>query len=258
MLDSPGSEEETRVPEEFFDRLAEGKPVGLTEEDVRRQMKDQRLCSAENLLMKLIAEAEVEQTRGQRGLSKFLTKWRKALVEERAQEIRAEGWSLPSDVSRRTTPITSPEAIPEFPPGLQKKIEIKGGDGVKIAAPGVYKDERKAGAGEGREPGPETPMVQIAKAIQHQTAELATLVRHQSEGNAQTPAGTLRGLGRSAEETVYVMRACGQYTVRVGEGEHGQALASTLMSAQAGASTKLREAGFRQKVTNRLADPPVP
>ena len=243
-----------RVLEELFDRLAEGKPVGLTEEDVRRQMKEQRLCTSEELLQRLIAEAEVEQQgKGQKGLTKFLTRWRKALSEERAKEFRAEGWSIPSEASQRATPVTSPETIPEFPPGLKKGIESKGGDGVRIAAPGVYKDERKAGAGEGRDAEAETPMVQIAKAIQHQTAELATLVRHQSEGNAQTPAGTLRGLGRASEETVYVMRACGQYTVRVGEGEHGQALASSLLSAQAGASTKLREAGFRQKITNRLA-----
>ena len=253
LLDSPGSEEDHRALEEFFERLAEGKPMGVTEDEVRKRMKEHRLCTEEELLQRLITEAEIEQGKGQRGLSKFLTKWRKALLEERAPEIRADGWSLPSDVSRKTTPLTSPEGIPDFPPGLKKTIEPKGGDGVRIGAPGVYKDERKAGAGEGREGETEAPMVQIAKAIQHQTAELATLVRHQSEGTTQNPAGTLRGLGRSAEETVYVMRACGQYTVQVGEGEHGQALASSLLSAQAGASTKLREAGFRQKITNRLA-----
>lgn len=203
MLDSEGRR---RSPGSWR-RCSTGKPMGVTEDEVRQRMKDQRLCTMEELLQKLIAEAEVEQTRGQKGLTKFLTKWRKTLREEQSKEIRADGWSLPSDVSRRTTPITSPEGIPDFPtpPGLKPSIEPKGGDGVRIAAPGLYKDERKAGAGEGREGDAEAPMVQIAKAIQHQTAELATLVRHQSEGGAQNPAGTLRGLGRSAEETVYVM-----------------------------------------------------
>ena len=113
MLDSPTSEEESRVLEEMFDRLAEGKPMGVTEDEVRQRMKDQRLCTMEKLLQKLIAEAEVEQTRGQKGLTKFLTKWRKTLREEQSKEIRADGWSLPSDVSRRgPRPLRVPKAFP--------------------------------------------------------------------------------------------------------------------------------------------------
>ena len=54
-----------------------------------------------------------------------------------------------------------------------------------------------------------------------------------------------------SEELVFLLRACGQYTV--GAGEHEAGLASALLSAQAGASTKLRAAGFRQKVKPRLA-----
>ena len=56
-----------------------------------------------------------------------------------------------------------------------------------------------------------------------------------------------------SEELVFLLRACGQYTVEVGAGEHGAGLATAFLSAQAGASTKLRAAGFRQKVTPRLA-----
>ena len=52
---------------------------------------------------------------------------------------------------------------------------------------------------------------------------------------------------------MFLLRACGQYQVRVGEGEHGQALANSLVAAQVGASTKLRAAGFRQRMTQRLA-----
>ena len=50
-----------------------------------------------------------------------------------------------------------------------------------------------------------------------------------------------------------MLRACGQYTVLVGDGEYGASLAGALLAAQAGASTKLRKVGFKQKVTPRLA-----
>ena len=96
-------------------------------------------------------------------------------------------------------------------------------------------------------------MEQIAKALQSQTAELASLVRHQAEGGGSQPPGTLKGLGKQSEELVFLMRACGQYDVKVGEGEHGQALANGLIAAQVGAATRLRSAGFRQKMTQRLA-----
>ena len=86
-------------------------------------------------------------------------------------------------------------------------------------------------------------MARIAQAIQHQTAELAST----------QPSGTLKGLGKSAEELVFVLRACGQYEVGLGAGEHGQALANALIAAQVGASSKLRGGGFRQKMTQRLA-----
>ena len=89
-------------------------------------------------------------------------------------------------------------------------------------------------------------MEQIAKALQSQTAELASLVRHQAEGGGSQPPGTLKGLGKQSEELVFLMRACGQYDVKVGEGEHGQALANGLIAAQVGAATS-------QKMTQRLA-----
>jgi len=65
--------------------------------------------------------------------------------------------------------------------------------------------------------------------------------------------GTLKALGKTSEELVFLLRACGQYTVEVAANEYGANLANALLSAQAGASTKLRNAGFRQKVTARLA-----
>ena len=71
--------------------------------------------------------------------------------------------------------------------------------------------------------------------------------------NTNVASGTIKALGRTSEELTFLLRACGQYTVQVGEGEYGANLANALISAQAGASTKLRAAGFRQKVTPRLA-----
>lgn len=95
-------------------------------------------------------------------------------------------------------------------------------------------------------------MAKIAQAIQRQTTKLATLVRNQADTTSH-PSGSLKGLGRAAEEVVYVLRACGQYQVGLGAGEHGQALANALLAAQVGASSKLRASGFRQKMTQRLA-----
>mgnify|MGYP007105117550 CR=1 FL=1 len=63
----------------------------------------------------------------------------------------------------------------------------------------------------------------------------------------------MRSLGKQSEELVFLLRACGQYTVEVGANEYGTGLAQALLTAQAGASTRLRNAGFRQKVTPRLA-----
>ena len=120
---------------------------------------------------------------------------------------------------------------------------------VVVPPPGIYDgDDRKAGTGGG---GPD-PMVDIAKAIQQQTTELAALVRGQAESSGGPPS-TLKGLGRQSEELVFLMRGCGQYQVAVGDQEYGASLANALLAAQSGASTKLRASGFRQKVTPRLA-----
>ena len=95
-------------------------------------------------------------------------------------------------------------------------------------------------------------MTDIAKAIQQQTNELATLVKAQQETTTGA-GGSLKSLGKTSEELVFLLRGCGQYTVQVGNEEYGAPLAQALLAAQAGSSTKLRSAGFRQKVTSRLA-----
>ena len=48
-------------------------------------------------------------------------------------------------------------------------------------------------------------------------------------GSGSQPAGTFKGLGRQSEELVFLMRACGQYDVKIGENEYGQVLANGLM-----------------------------
>ena len=257
MLDSPPAEEGRGVLQEFCECLAETKPLGWTEDRVRDALCGRLVKSPEELVRQLIMEAEVEQAKGQKGLTKFLTRWRQELLRlEELQHRRGDSeWSVVGQ-SHRTSPATTPEQaeVPPFPPpppGLsERSAEDKGEIGVRIRAPTVYKADRKAGAGD--EPSRGEPMTQIARAIQHQTAELASLVKQQVE-TAPHAAGTLKGLGKQAEEIVFLMRACGQYDVQLGQGEHGQALANTLLAAQVGASTKLRNAGFRQKMTNRLA-----
>ena len=257
MLDSPDGGDDRSVLQEFCESLAETKPLGWTEARVRDALCSRLVKTPEELLRQLIMEAEIEQARGQRGLTKFLTRWRQE--QQRLEELHSRKgdseWSVIGP-SHRTTPNTSPEqpevpAFPPPPPGLgERQVDERSGVGVRIGAPTVYKADRKAGAGE--DAGGREPMTQIARAIQHQTAELASLVKQQSEV-VNHAAGSMKGLGKQAEEVVFLMRACGQYDVQLGQGEHGQALANTLLAAQVGASTKLRNAGFRQKMTGRLA-----
>ena len=98
--------------------------------------------------------------------------------------------------------------------------------------------DQKAGAVHPTDENPGT-IKDIARAIKSQTAEIAFLVKSHTD-TTSAPSGTLKGLNPQSEETVFLLRACNQYQVTVGAGEHGQALANALLSAQIGASTKLR------------------
>ena len=121
-----------------------------------------------------------------------------------------------------------------------------------VRPPSTYgNSDRKAGAVATDATGSQS-MAKIAEAIQHQTAELANLVRSQVDVNSH-PAGTLKGLAKQSEELVFLLRACGQYDVKLCPNEYGQSLAQGLLSAQHGAATKLRNLGCRQKMTSRLA-----
>ena len=154
MLDSPPAEEGRGVLQEFCECLAETKPLGWTEDRVRDALCGRLVKNPEELLRQLIMEAEVEQAKGQKGLTKFLTRWRQELRRlEDAQLRRGDSeWSVIGQ-SQRATPVTSPEQVevPPFPPppGLGgKAVEERGEIEVKIGAPTVYKADRKAGAGD--------------------------------------------------------------------------------------------------------------
>ena len=264
-----------------MEKYAMNRDEGVREDQVRARLCQEHLMTNREMLTELIKEAEDEQGRGQRGLTRFLNCWRRA-VEQDARENPGRSdsdWSMIG--GKAETPLMSPEQVsyPPVPASLKRPEAVEtpkdqkeerlqmglansggmahlsgrsnregGQPEIKVAPPGLYKNDRKAGTGEATE-----PMEHIARAIQSQTAELATLVRHQAEGGGAQPPGTIRGLNRQSEELVFLMRACGQYNIQVGAGEHGQALANSLLAAQVGASTKLRAAGFRQRMTTRLA-----
>ena len=283
MLSSPGSEAEVKLLDLFIQRFADGRTEGIREDQVRSSICRDKVMTDVEVLRRLLEEADIERSKGQRGLTKFVTRWRSALAEKEKTSPDSD-WSLLSTVqgSQHLSPqFQCPPMPSSFTPASQQPAGVPEGgessgtpavrvygkpedgrtttevpavrraESLRIAPPSLYDpSERKAGAAEPRS---EEPVEQIAKALQNQTAELASLVRHQTEGAGSQPAGTVKGLGRQAEELVFLMRACGQYDVKVGEGEHGQALANGLLAAQVGSATKLRSAGFRQKMTQRLA-----
>ena len=256
LVNSPDRREEQSTLEEFMEQLIDANSkLDLDEEDVRIQLASRYGLSLAEYTKMLYEQATEEQRKGTKGLTKFLAKWRKQVAAASTPSRRSDSWSVvgtppeetmtPKDEARareesRGRKESKPVALP--PPA--KALAVLG-------PPTIYSEgDRKAGTG--TEPTGDNQFAEIAKAIQQQTSELATLVKVQNE-SSNVPAGTVRALNRTSEELVYLLRACGQYTVEVGAGEHGQGLAQALLSAQAGASTRLREAGFRQKVTPRLA-----
>ena len=247
LVNSPDRHLVQSTLEEFMEQFVEGKELGLDEEDVRTQLATRYGMSLKDFTQLLYGQATEEQRKGTKGLTKFLAKWRKQLAAETPQSSVASPWSL---VGTPKTETSTPEKEPEEMnnsrvPGVE---EARPKQLVVLPPPGIFNAaDRKAGTGGGPE-----PMAELAKAIQQQTSELATLVKAQHETSV-VPGGSMKSLGRTSEEMVFLLRACGQYTVEIGEGEYGANLAQALLSAQASASTKLRGAGFRQKITPRLA-----
>ena len=247
MLDSPDTPQARNWLEEFFEKYMDGKELGMTEGQVRRMMAKEHGVTLAEVSCTLHGLASMEQSKGQRGLTKFISLWGADFeeIEEpsfSSEDPRDSAWSV-------VTADPIPQRVPE-PPGLSPNVASSSGNPVLIAPPAIYGrqvKDRKAGAGTATD-----SMTVLAQAIQSQTAEIASLVKAQHDQPAH-PAGTLKGLSRLSEKMVFIMRACDQYHVAICPGEVGTALANALIASQVGASTKLRALGFRQRMSSRLA-----
>ena len=183
LIHSPDRRQVQTTLEEFMEQLVDGRELNLNEEDVRRQMAGQYGMTMEALTAMLFEQATEEQRKGTKGLSKFLAKWRKqAAVAARddSDRSRADSWSVIEGVS--SSPSSSVQVTPPKPATSSQSMVI-------LPPPGIYGEDRKAGTG-GLE-----PMTEIAKAIQQQTSELASLVKSQND-NSNIPSGTIKSLGR--------------------------------------------------------------
>ncbi|CAE7410615.1 unnamed protein product, partial [Symbiodinium microadriaticum] len=230
LLGSPSREHPIPLLEEFFNQYAEGRELGLSEEEVRSALAAERGMSLKEITQALVSQAVAEQEKGQKGLTKFVKAWQRPSTRQSSPS--ASSWEVVETSPEKAGPAATERPSSAVP--------------LRIGNPGIYGvDDRKAGAATPAQ----GPFEDIAKAIQSQTAEIASLVKSHTE-NTAVP---IKALNRTSEELVFLLRACNQYQLTVGAGEQGQALANALLSAQVGASTKLRKAGFKQKVTNRLA-----
>ena len=191
MINSPDRREFQTTLEEFMERLLDGKMLGLDEEDVRGQMASNYGTSLQELTKMLYEQGVEEQRKGTKGLTKFLGKWRKQLAAETPVRSTASSWSLVGTPSESTTPPVSVHASPEEEPrpGGAIRSAVPERTCVVLGPPGIYgREDRKAGTGSGPE-----PMAELARAIQQQTSELATLVKAQHE-SAAGQSGTIKAI----------------------------------------------------------------
>ena len=251
MLDSPDSGEHRNWLEEYFERYTQGREVDLPEDQVRRVVAEEKGIGFSELSRILHGLGVAEQSRGQKGLTKFLNKWRADFDEDEDKNTPSPGTSsVPRSWSVVPSESTLKPATPPGLPAMSPQVMEKPGPPLSIGAPTIYGKDRRAGAATGAM-GTDS-MAVLAQANQSQTAELASLVKAQSDQSSH-PQGTVEGLNKLSEEMVFVIRACDQYTVSVCPGEVGSSLANALLSAQVGAATRLRAMGFRQRMTTRLA-----
>lgn len=113
MLDSPDLGEHRTWLEEFLERYTAGREINLTEDQVRRSMAADRGVGFSELTRVLHGLALQEQQRGQRGLSKFLTKWKNDFTEDEGPSFMTD--SAPSDMTR------SWSVVSENPPLIRAK-----------------------------------------------------------------------------------------------------------------------------------------
>jgi hypothetical protein len=82
MLSSPGSEAEVKLLDLFIQRFADGRTEGIREDQVRSSICRDKVMTDVEVLRRLLEEADIERSKGQRGLTKFVTRWRSALAEK--------------------------------------------------------------------------------------------------------------------------------------------------------------------------------
>ncbi|CAK9112938.1 Uncharacterized protein SCF082_LOCUS52360, partial [Durusdinium trenchii] len=187
MLDSPDDVHMGNLLEEFFDLYAETRDTNMTEADVRSRLADRHQKRVQDITRSLVQLALVEQDKGQKGLTKFIKTWSKTYEPPDIGEFpsSASEWSVvPSLSSNRTSPAQET---------VNPVIIEKSTPPVVIEKPSIFGQDRKAGAGASGA-GEGDPMLQVAKALQNQTQEIAALVRGQHEAN-NLPVGTLKGAG---------------------------------------------------------------
>ena len=143
---------------------------------VRRAMAEEKGVGFSELSRILHGLGVAEQSKGQKGLTKFLSKWRADFEDDEELGTPSPGTSsIPHSWSLVASDTPSK---PSTPPGLSSgpvQVAEKPGPPLMIGNPTIFGKDRKAGAattGLGTD-----TMAVLAQAIQSQTAELASLVR---------------------------------------------------------------------------------
>jgi hypothetical protein len=205
MINSPDRREVQTTLEEFMEQLVEGKDLGLEEDDVRAQLAARYGLTVAAFTKMLFEQATEEQRKGTKGLTKFLAKWRKQMsagTPERSQSSQSP-WSVVGSPAEGTpSGVGTERSFPQNSPGDREEAERETPSTrtfAVIPAPGIYGQDRKAGTGGGTS----EPIAEIAKAIQQQTTELASLVKAQNE-SSNVPNGTVKGLSKLSEFSCYV------------------------------------------------------
>ena len=133
MLDSP-ARDELPLLEEFFSQFAEGKELGLTEEEVRENLARER-----GLPLRELTAALLRQERGQKGLTKFLRAW------QRGGATATSPSSLPHSSTAPSWDLVEAPALSQTPPST--KSSDPSPQPLRIGVPAIYGiEDRKAGA----------------------------------------------------------------------------------------------------------------
>ncbi|CAK9050400.1 Tyr recombinase domain-containing protein [Durusdinium trenchii] len=139
MLDSPDDVHMGNLLEEFFDMYAETRGTNVGEGEIRSRLAERHDKEVAEVTRTLVQLALVEQDKGQKGLSKFIKSWSKAYdhpeIAEFPSSATQSDWSVVS--STRTSPAK--EVTP--------MVVERSAQPVLIEKPGIFGQDRKAGAG---------------------------------------------------------------------------------------------------------------